>query len=292
MDIAYWEIWNEPDLDADDSPNKRCWGGTAAQFYEFYKTAAIYLKDKFPHLMIGGPALANNTGAWLDDFLSYMTKDGKKVPLDFFSWHWYGADPKKLTARAKLVREKLNKAGYSDSESHLNEWNYVKSWGEGWIDSIKTMISMKGSAFNVACMCEGQRAGVDMMMYYDASPCAMNGLWDFYTWYPIKGYWSIYAFADLYDLGTEVFSESDDKDIYLSAAKDEKGNKAVLISYFTDEDNQAEKSISIELDGYENAESDIYLVDENHDYTVVESKKGSTLTLTLSPNTFVMIKSK
>ena len=29
MDIEYWEIWNEPDLDADDSTNKRCWGGTA-----------------------------------------------------------------------------------------------------------------------------------------------------------------------------------------------------------------------------------------------------------------------
>jgi len=30
MDIEYWEIWNEPDLDPDDSTHKRCWGGTKA----------------------------------------------------------------------------------------------------------------------------------------------------------------------------------------------------------------------------------------------------------------------
>ena len=34
MGIKYWEIWNEPDLDPDDSTHKRCWGGTKAQFFE------------------------------------------------------------------------------------------------------------------------------------------------------------------------------------------------------------------------------------------------------------------
>ncbi len=292
--IKYWEIWNEADLDNDDAPanTKRNWSGTAAQFYEFYETAAVYLKESFPHLMIGGPALANKTGKWLDDFLAYMTRDGKRVPLDFFSWHWYGADPAKLVARAKLVREKLDRAGYTDAESHLNEWNYVKSWGEEWITSILTMIGMKGAAFNVACMCEGQKAGIDMMMYYDASPCAMNGLWDFYTWYPIKGYWSIYSFADLYDLGTAVKTDSDDKDIYALGAKDEAGNKAVLVCYYTDETDKQEKTVTVKLDSYEKNETDIYTVDEDHDYTVTDTQSGDTITLTLKPNTFVMLKSK
>ena len=31
-DMQYWEIWNEADLDADDSKHKRCWGGTAKEF--------------------------------------------------------------------------------------------------------------------------------------------------------------------------------------------------------------------------------------------------------------------
>ena len=43
MDIEYWEIWNEPNLDPDDSKDKRCWGGTAAEFYEFYCVAHKHL---------------------------------------------------------------------------------------------------------------------------------------------------------------------------------------------------------------------------------------------------------
>lgn len=58
LKIEYWEIWNEPDLDDDDSTNKRTWGGTKAQFFELYETASKHLKNCFPHLKIGGPALA------------------------------------------------------------------------------------------------------------------------------------------------------------------------------------------------------------------------------------------
>ena len=60
FDIEYWEIWNEPDLDPEDSPNKRCWGGTEKQFQEFYEEIAKHLKSKFPHLKIGGPSLAGH----------------------------------------------------------------------------------------------------------------------------------------------------------------------------------------------------------------------------------------
>ena len=46
--IEYWEIWNEPNLDPDDSTHKRCWGGTKLQFFEFYDVAATHLKQCFP----------------------------------------------------------------------------------------------------------------------------------------------------------------------------------------------------------------------------------------------------
>ena len=48
LNMPYWEIWNEPDLDPDDSQNKRTWGGTKAQFFELYETAAKHLKSCFP----------------------------------------------------------------------------------------------------------------------------------------------------------------------------------------------------------------------------------------------------
>ena len=73
LNIQYWEIWNEPDLDDDDSTNKRCWGGTAAQFFELFAITAKHLKACFPHLKIGGPAMANVKPGreWLENFLAY-----------------------------------------------------------------------------------------------------------------------------------------------------------------------------------------------------------------------------
>ncbi len=63
--IEYWEIWNEPDGAEDGWPpeDKACWGGTVAQFYEFYTLAAKHLKQRFPSLKISGPVLAGRFDA-------------------------------------------------------------------------------------------------------------------------------------------------------------------------------------------------------------------------------------
>ena len=48
MGIKYWEIWNEPD-------NDRMWLGTPEEFYELYRVAANYLKERFGEsIKIGG----------------------------------------------------------------------------------------------------------------------------------------------------------------------------------------------------------------------------------------------
>lgn len=120
-DIEYWEIWNEPDLDPDDSPNKRTWGGTASEFFELYRLTAFHLKKHFPNLKIGGPALAGNL-QWMESFLNAMT-DGVRVPIDFFSWHIYTDDPKKLLSKAKIIRKMLDQFGYTETESICNEWS-------------------------------------------------------------------------------------------------------------------------------------------------------------------------
>ena len=71
LNIQYWEIWNEADLDGDDSTNKRTWGGTKAQFFDLYEITAKHLKSCFPQLKIGGPALAGNMD-WAESFLQEM----------------------------------------------------------------------------------------------------------------------------------------------------------------------------------------------------------------------------
>ncbi len=293
--LQYWEIWNEPDLDVESTPEekRRNWSGTPQEYYEFYEVAATHLKARFPHLKIGGPGLAHRTGEWLDGFLSHITRDGKRVPMDFFSWHWYGTDPAKMLVRAHTVREKLDAAGYTEAESHLNEWNYVADWGPRWLDTVREIIGLRGAAFVTACMCAGQNdPTMDMMMYYEVSPTTMNGIFDFYTCKPIKGYWALYGFSDLCELGNCIKTASDDGDIYVTAAKDEDGNAATLVCYYTNEQEQPAKAVTVSVSGGLLQSTDVYTVDANHDYTVTATVPGNTVTLTMEPNSFVVLKSK
>lgn len=284
--IEYWEIWNEPDLDSDDSANKRCWGGTAADYYELYKITARHLKSCFPNLKIGGPALAFNTGSWTDNFLAALTADGKETPLDFFSWHIYADDPKWVREKAELVRKKLDDAGYTKTESILNEWNYVENWDTKFIASIKAIIGMRGAAFTSACMCDSQNGSIDMLMYYDARPCAFNGLFDFYTYEPLKGYYPFKMFNELYKLGNAVKTTSDDEHYHVASAIN--GDTcAAMITRFDTADGAVEEKVHIDLDG----EYEVYLLDSDHDCEQTEEIKFPA-EISMKPESVIFIRSK
>ena len=289
--IQYWEIWNEPDLDEDDSPEKRTWGGTAAMFYEFYETASIYLKECFPDLKIGGPAVAfPYESEWIENFLKWMTRDGKHIPMDFFSWHTYGSSPEKMFRNAKHIRDKLDEYGYTECESILNEWNYVKSWDELHYN-MKHMLSIKGAAFYAACMLGGQNdTEIDMLMYYDARPSRYNGIFEYYTGAPLKGYYAFKMFNTLYKLGNACNCEYEEDNIYAAAAREENCT-AVMISYFNDDDNCSDiREIELNFEG--GAKSyDIFLLDEEKDAeNIGEIVSGAFLEM--KPNTVVLLKSK
>ena len=119
--IRYWEIWNEPDL------GKLFWAGTAAQFFDLYGKMARAVKAADPHGLVGGPAIArpNDNTPYRDDFMSWVVTN--KVPLDFYSWHWYATDsedPLDFVRIARDVRARLNKHGLNKTQSLLTEWNY------------------------------------------------------------------------------------------------------------------------------------------------------------------------
>lgn len=288
FDMEYWEIWNEPDLDPDDSPNKRCWGGTEAQFREFYKTAAKHLKSCFPHLKIGGPALAGNE-EYLERFLTFMQKEN--VPMDFISWHWYWSQPEDLAIKCVRIRKIMEKYGYGDKESICNEWNYVRGWTQEFVYSIEQIISMKGAAFTAACMCACQRTeAVDMLMYYDARPTAFNGLFDFYTYRPLKGYYPFFIFSDIYELGNRVESISDDEDVYAVSATDGARSKA-MITYYAEDDNKGDKTVYVDVKDAERYV--VYLTDK--DFTMREMKpviENGQIKLRLQRNSIVMLEKR
>lgn len=82
---------------------------------------------------------------------------------------------------------------------------------------------------------------------------------------------------------------SDDKDIYVAAAKDEAGNQAVLLCHYTDDDTVTEaKSVKLELNCGTNS-YDVYLLDATTDAIRTACFTGGSFTL--APNTVVMLKS-
>ena len=263
-DMEYWEIWNEPDLDPDDSTNKRCWGGTEAEFTEFFITASTYLKARFPNLKIGGPALAWNED-WLERFFERIERvNGKRVPLDFLSWHWYGTEPREMSEKGTRICEIARRFGYEGFESILNEWNYVRGWSDEWIYSIEQMIGIKGASFIAACMCEGQKnPAIDMLMYYDARPCAMNGMFDFYTMRALKGYYPFLMWSKLYELQNQTSASSDDENIYVVSAEND-GKIGAMVTYYAENDNELPKRVTIDIEGASLDGIKVYILDENN----------------------------
>lgn len=284
LNIEYWEIWNEPDLDSDDSTNKRTWGGTKAQFFDMYEIAAKHLKGCFPHLKIGGPALAYREN-WAEDFLREMHE--RSVPIDFFSWHIYCTEPVQMIEKAERIKNLLIKYNYASAESILNEWNYIKGWTDKFVYSLQTIHGLKGAAFVLSCICEAQKSNaIDMLMYYDTLPSIFNGAFDFYTAKPLKGYYPLYWYGMFYDMKAEIPSENTIDNVYTLCGIDNNGKVLAVVTYYNDDDNATDKSVS--LDFGKNGNYEIYLLDEEHTNELVYTTDN--LTFTMKNHNCILIK--
>ncbi len=284
LNIQYWEIWNEPDLDTDDSSNKRTWGGTKAQFFDLYEIAAKHLKGCFPHLKIGGPALAGNL-IWAKDFLCEMQR--RNVPLDFFSWHIYCTEPTPMIQKAEAVKTLLTQYGYSDAETILNEWNYVKGWTDEFKYSIQSIHGIKGAAFVMACLCEAQRSdAIDMLMYYDTRPSAFCGAFDFYTYDKLKGYYPLYWYGMFYDMARSVQAENSIDNIYSLCGIAPDGKVLSVITHYSDDDTAGSRTVSIDFG--KTSRYEVYLLDAEHDGELL--KTTDTLEFELKNQSAILIK--
>ena len=288
--IEYWEIWNEPDLDAPGDRWKtdpRCWGGSLEQFHEFYEVAAKHLKKCFPHLKIGGPAFANPR-KYGPAFLDYVK--ATDTPLDFFSWHMYHRRPHRVEEDVFKVREILDEKGFTGVESILNEWNYVRKWEEPDHYSTRVRLSIKGAAYVVAIMSTCQNAPLDMLMYYDLRPnVSYNGAFSAYHYDLLPAYWALYYWAELADFGTQVKSDCAEKDIYTTVARSDEGKLRLLLTRYNEDDSVKDlKEVTVAVpQGYKVAS--IKLTDSQKELNRSVEPAGESLTLTLESNTVALI---
>ena len=77
----FFEVWNEPNLDAFGS-------GKQDEYFKLYRYTVEAIKSVDDKLKVGGPATAAN--AWIDDFIGYCAEN--KLPADFISTHHYPTD--------------------------------------------------------------------------------------------------------------------------------------------------------------------------------------------------------
>ena len=293
-DIRYWEIWNEADLDSKTwNTSPRTWGGTEEQFFDLYATAAKHLKKCFPSLRIGGPALAGNE-EWADRFLAHMEKNS--VPIDFFSWHIYSTQPRKIAEKAVRMRKLADVHGYTKAETILNEWNYIRGWTDDYPYSLQVIHGVKGAAFTAATMLACQDTPVDILMYYDARPeTPYNGLFDFYTFRPLPSYYSFYAWSRLADLGRQVKVETQEEaDIFAAAAAGSDGTVRTMLARYNDNDNlNRTKAVKVHIEGARDGQAVAHVVDAVKLYSeTLLTVQDGTVTLTLEPNSFVMIETR
>ena len=211
--IRYWEIWNEPEN------RPVMWSGTDDDYLRLYRTAALAIKKQFPALKVGGPALGAS-GSFVKgefvptefaaNFLAMCRKDN--VPLNFFSWHCYTADPAELTARSRAIRRLLDAKGFTETENHLNEWNFLP--GSTWNPITKSgtpaarqnyyeeMAGVPGAAFVAASLLELQDAPIDVCNFFHGE----LGPFGVFTeqGVPLKVYQALRAFRGLVETPRRV----------------------------------------------------------------------------------------
>lgn len=292
LDIEYWEIWNEPDSCLKGIPNPT-WQGTWDQFMEFYGVVAKHLKNVFPEKKIGGPALCgcNQEDDIVRPFLQYCAQNS--VPLDFFSFHGYQVDPESDRAQAYRARKLLDEYGFSATETHLNEWNFMRTWDDaGDRERHAIFKTEKGAAFNAASMIAMQHSPLDMFMYYDAQPKNWNGLFDTTNFDKMKPYYSFWQFNKLYRFGFEVETSGEGDGLYLCAAKGQTG-AAVQIVYYVDGPAQ-EKTVALTLKGLNDKTAVTERrIDKAHSNDIIRREVFTTaepiIYLTLQNNTTVLL---
>ena len=296
--VRHWEIWNEASNNATNNPT--CWGGTEAQFHDFYEVVARHLKKTFPDLMIGGPA---TTGweEWSERFLVEMGK--RKVPLDFFSWHCYHTKPEAVAERARHMRGYMDANGYKTAKSYMTEWNYVRDWSPEWSYSLSVesgVRRLKGAAYVAAVLASCQNAPVDLAHYYDARPMTqMNGLFSLNDFSPLPGYYSIYAWSKLVALGTQVevsnvrsADKGDLDDVYAVAAADGRGRFGVYLARYSDDDNSVRmKRVRVSVVGASLDGLFSHVIDSNRLFTEVplEADADGSVVLDLEPSCVVYL---
>ena len=181
-DVAYWSVWNEPDLgmfwDVDHPPYTRFAGaaqgsdiwtpgdvrtaatgklneaGRIIEYMKLYEATVRGVLRADPTARIGGPNTSGFNKRWIRIFLNQCFE--RDLPVAFLSWHYPGSR-KQTMGQVDWIRDFCEKLGMSVPPFVITEWN--ADHGAGWSDWEETTASLS--------LIEGMAsAGVEASFYY------------------------------------------------------------------------------------------------------------------------------
>ncbi len=239
--IRYWEIWNEPEN------RPVMWSGTDEDYFRLYGVTSRAIRKEFPQLKLGGPGVGHSghfvngefrASEFVTNFLTLCRRES--LPLDFFSWHCYTDDPAELVQRARAIRQLLDRHGFTNTESHLNEWNFLP--GNTWKPIGKTsgtpesrqrfyeeMAGPAGAAFTAAALMQLQDAPLDMANLFHGA----NGPFGLFNEHGVrqKTYFAVLAFNTLLRTPRRVVASAPSNQLTMAAGINAAATEAnVLIS--------------------------------------------------------------
>jgi hypothetical protein len=161
------------------------------QYFKLYEVAAKAIKAHDPSLKVGGPVMGGPIPFDTEPFLTYCRD--RKLPLDFYVWHYYTDSPSELVRVAILSRAFLDTFGFKNAESHLTEWHYIMPPGLPDLGPVENlgdpqpqkianirkyfadMRGPKGAAFTATALMLLQDTPLDMANFYaaDTNPWSM-----------------------------------------------------------------------------------------------------------------------
>ena len=244
-DIAYWELWNEPDgiTAMWCETGKPCTAEHAAymraKYVEFFVTCLKRLKSEFPEIKVGGPALSRLDPEFLRAILVACRKEG--VAPDFISWHYYGTDPDKMIYGAEEVRKLCDSYGFKTCELILNEWHYILTWdGIQGHNSSTAMVrraldgptghnNIDSATFTLASLAKFQTSKLDQAYFYGCFHFGNWGYMDEYRQFNKNGY-ACRLFGEIVkDFPKMCASASSAPTVTTLAVKSADGKKAGLL---------------------------------------------------------------
>ncbi len=228
----YYEVWNEPDLEAFGKWN--VYGG-AKDYRVLYHRAsdgAAHARDVQP-FRLGGPATTAAYQNWFRRFLDYV--DMNNLRIDFISWHHYSRNPQDFSSDVSDINEWLPKHEY---ERYFNLPKILSEWGYS-SDPHPNTDTQKGAAYTIAVVEKLISQKIEHAFSFEAKD-GLNNNFGILTQKGEKK--ARYRALETLNLlsGYRLHSESQESNVQVIASKSNRTITIILVNY-DDEDRIVEQ---------------------------------------------------